>query len=95
MRGDIQSAVLQSVVGGLTGIFANKFNKSVIKIRNPYLALIAKTVICIIVLHTITELFPEFAAEWQSTLPGLFFVGTFFGTQTNLMSHFTEIENGF
>lgn len=37
---------------------------------------------------------PQFASEFQSTLPGLFFVAFYFGSQSTLLTNLQEMVHG-
>ena len=50
-------------------------------IRTPLLALAAKVAVLAAALSALANLAPTAAAGWHATLPGLLFVGLFFGLQ--------------
>lgn len=92
---NIQTVVLYTVVGAICGLLTNMINKTIIKTKFPKpspVTVLLKTLVCGFTLLTIQSYNRDFAYDWQSTTPGLFFVSVFFGLQTDLMADITALE---
>lgn len=83
------SVMLQSLVGLVLGILVNALNKAaearLAVYDRPAAGVLLKLVPVAAAALGLGALFPAFSAEWQVTIPGLFFVTMYFGTQTSLM----------
>lgn len=80
------AVMLQSLVGLVLGVAVNAFNKAAVGGRWVRPARIALKLVPVALVALVAEaVAPGFADEWQVTVPGLFFVTMYFGTQTSLM----------
>lgn len=82
------AVMLQSLVGLLLGILVNAFNKAAERLSaydRPAAGVLLKLVPVAVAALGLGALWPALSDEWQVTIPGLFFVTMYFGTQTSLM----------
>jgi hypothetical protein len=85
-----------SALGFGAGIATNMANKRLdatfpAAYGNKVAASVLKLLLVGTVLAWVELGFAQFAAAWQATTPGLFFVTVFFGVQTSLMEDVTSL----
>ena len=93
---ELSEIAMHTSFGVVGGIVANRAARSVDDGTNDPTALgetILKLLIIAGVLMFIERQIPGVVADWQSTVPGLFFVSFFFGLQTNIISHLVALRN--
>lgn len=88
--------LVYSVLGFGAGIATNLANKRLdsklaAAYANRLVAIVLKLLLVGVVLASVELAFAQFAAAWQATTPGLFFVTLFFGVQTSLMEDVTAV----
>lgn len=96
---DVKSIFVYSMTAIVLGMIMDYVNKkldnnlSIFK-QNRYVSVIAKILLIALVFNYIQDhISAEFASDWQSTTPGVFFVSIFFGLQSNLFSTLQAIQS--
>ena len=79
---------LGMAVNGLNMIMSRKFRKVY---RSPWAAAPLHLVPVVMVLFALKFLVPSFARNMTSTIPGVFFVAFFFGTQFAVMARLVQL----
>lgn len=102
-RKDVISFILKIMIyiipAILLGDFIDKFVKKQTKNKklgkNIINYILLQTIMNILVFYSFILFFPEYLNEFQSTMPGLYFITMYFGMQTNYMSMIKQYMNVF
>lgn len=91
MLTQIVAVVLQSLAGIGLGVLVNEINKAVDArlpraYSHPLAGVLLKLLPIALVAIAVGTVVDSFAQEWQTTIPGLFFVTLYFGLQSSLMA---------
>lgn len=102
-RKDLFSFTLKTFIYIIVALILGDYtDKIVLKCRtnkvfgeNMRYYILLQTTINILTLYLFILFFPGFMSEFQSTMPGVYFVTLYFGMQTNYMSMLKKFMNTF